>query len=74
MSLKDRHWSYIKMWSDELCEFCKSWGDVDGQSLTQRIQDPRTAGRAEAEKMLGLSNLSGPSEVKKSEDSDCNTE
>ena len=54
----------IKMWSDELCEFCeKSWGDVDGQSLTQRIQDPRTAGRAEAEKMLGLSDLSGPSEV-----------
>jgi hypothetical protein len=32
--------------------------------LTQRIQDPRTAGRAEAEKILGLSDLSGPSEVK----------
>ena len=33
---------------------------MNGLSLTQRIQDPRAAGRAEAEKMLGLSDLSDP--------------
>jgi hypothetical protein len=32
--------------------------------LTERIQDSRRAGRAKAEKMLSLSDLSGPSEVK----------
>ncbi len=32
--------------------------------MTPRIQNPRTAGRAEAEKMMGLSDLNGPSEVK----------
>ncbi len=73
MSLEDRHFSYqdVIWWAMWILQ---ELGDVDGQSFTQRIQDPRTVGRAEAEKMLGLSNLSGMREVKKSEGSDCNTE
>ena len=73
MGLEDRHFSYqdVIWWAMWILQ---ELGDVDGQSLTQRIQDPRTAGRAEAEKIMGPSDLSGPREVKKSEESDCNTE